>query len=89
MREWLKRWILIFLKWTKECWNDVNLEFPGSKIKRSLIFTLALFILLFVVLFSMGKRMVMFFIKMITYYQRKKKKEKERVENKLSRMGIK
>ena len=85
MRKWLKRLMLTLLKWTKKCWNDVNLEFPGSKIKRSLIFTLVLF----VVLFFMGKRMVMFFIKIICYYWIKKRKEKERVENKLSRMGIK
>lgn len=89
MIKWLKRLILIFLKWIKRTWDNIHYEFPGSKIKRSIIFILALFVVLFVDLFFMGKRMVMFFIKIITYYQRKKKKEKERIENKLSRMGIK
>lgn len=79
----------IMIKWLKSFWSDIRFEFPGSKIKRSLIFVLGLFIMLFVGLFFIGKRMVMFFIKIITYYQRKKKEEEKRIENKLSRMGIK
>lgn len=61
----------------------------GIKLLTIFIIPIAALIVSVQFLFPYVKKAVMFSIRMIFYYWIKKKEEKKRVENKLSRMGIK